>query len=190
MSTVTPTILSQGKAMDPAYALLSLDVRREVGRIPRADLVLVDGEVARRKFAISDTAFFEPGKEIEIKLRWEGEGKGDQRVFKGVVVRHGVEATEDGSLLAVEIKDSAEPQWRLAERQPYNAFVVTGGGALTLPLSVRLTDVVGNTVTATDLVTDLNDGSLFDVAEQFPACAVFEDGFESGKLSAWSQSAP
>ncbi len=63
-------------------------------------------------------------------------------------LRHGVST--------LEIRDSADPQWRPGKRQFYNAFVVTGGDPLTLPLSVRLTDVAGNTVTATDLVTNLN----------------------------------
>lgn len=105
MSAVTATILSQGQPIDPAYEVLSLDIIKEVNRIPEAELMLVDGEVAQRKFAVSDTALFEPGKEIEIKLRYEGTP--DETVFKGPVVRHGVEAGESGSLLSIEMKDAA-----------------------------------------------------------------------------------
>ena len=106
MSVVTPTILSQGKPMDPAYSLVSLDISKEVNRIPHARLLLLDGDVAEQEFAISNTAFFEPGKEIEIKLRYEGEK--DISVFKGVVVRHATEADERaGSFLRVEAKDTA-----------------------------------------------------------------------------------
>jgi Rhs element Vgr protein len=105
MSVPTATILSQGQTMDPQYVLLSMEIIRQVNRIPDARLVLLDGEAAQRRFAISDTAFFEPGKEIEIKLRYEGQD--DTTVFKGLVVRHGVEAGARGSVLTIELKDTA-----------------------------------------------------------------------------------
>lgn len=105
MTLATATILSNGQVMDPAYALVALEVRREVNRIPEAEVVLVDGDAAQRQFAVSNARFFEPGREIEIKLRCEG-GR-DASVFKGVVVRHAVEADAHGSLLRVEAKDRA-----------------------------------------------------------------------------------
>ena len=45
MSVVTATILSDGQQMDPAFSLLSLDITREVNRIPEAQIVLLDGFV-------------------------------------------------------------------------------------------------------------------------------------------------
>ncbi len=105
MSVVTPTVLSEGKTMDPAYEILSIDVSREVHRIPRAELHLDDGHAARQSFPISDSELFAPGKEIEIKLRYEGGA--DETVFKGMVVRHGVEASASGSALVVQMKDAA-----------------------------------------------------------------------------------
>ena len=87
--------------------MLSIDVRREVNRIPSAHLTLLDGDSAKRDFPISNAATFEPGKEIEIKLRYEGDPDSDTTVFKGRVIRHGVEANAEGSLLTVELKDAA-----------------------------------------------------------------------------------
>ena len=107
MSTVTITISSGGTVMDPSYQVLSVDVVKEVNRIPYAQIVLLDGDAAEQKFAISDETFFEPGKEIEIKLRYENDTIGDVSVFKGLVVRHAVEANEKGMLLTVEMKDAA-----------------------------------------------------------------------------------
>ena len=106
MSVATPTILSEGKKIDPGYELISIDIRNEVNRIPYAHLTLVDGDVEHRTFPISDTDFFEPGKEIEIKLRYEG-ATPDRTVFKGRVIHHGLEADEKGSLLRVKLKDAA-----------------------------------------------------------------------------------
>src|SRR5262245_23458730 len=105
MPPVTPTILNEGNPMDPSYELVSIDIRREVNRIPHAELRLIDGSIAQQNFAISDTGFFEPGANIEIKLRYEDEE--DETVFKGIVVRHGVEVVQDSSLLVVGIKDAA-----------------------------------------------------------------------------------
>lgn len=91
--------------MDPSYELLSMHITKEVNRIPDARLVLLDGSAREQTFAISDTPFFEPGKEIEIKLAYLGDP--DVTVFKGLVVRHGIEASAGGTQLTVEIKDAA-----------------------------------------------------------------------------------
>ncbi len=106
MSVVTTTITSNGIKMPPEYEVLSIDVTHEVNRIPYAQIVLLDGAPSKQKFDISDTAFFQPGKEIEIQLRYEGKGN-DVSIFKGLVMRHAVEANENGSLLTIEMKDSA-----------------------------------------------------------------------------------
>ena len=107
MSVVTTTILSAGKTMDPTYELLALDISKEVNRIPTAQLVLLDGDAARQRFAISDSDFFEPGKPVEIKLRYEGAPAQEATVFSGVVVGQGVESSAQGSRLTVELKDVA-----------------------------------------------------------------------------------
>jgi Rhs element Vgr protein len=99
------TITSEGQPMDPTVGLLSIEIRKELDRIPEARLVLLDGSAAAREFAVSNTAFFEPGKRIRIDMRYEGED--DLQVFEGLVVRHAVEAGADGSELHVELKDAA-----------------------------------------------------------------------------------
>lgn len=105
MPAVTPTILGAGQAMDPTYDLLSIDIRRECNRIPQAELRVLDGNAAKKEFPVSDSGFFDPGAEIEIKVRYEGEE--DATVFKGLVVRHGLEATDRGSVLVIVVKDAA-----------------------------------------------------------------------------------
>ena len=107
MSVVTATILSAGKKMDPVFELVSVDVSHEVNRIPHAQIVFLDGDAAQQKFTISDDAFFEPGKEIEIKVRYEDAPEKETTVFKGLVVGLGVQAGDFGSLLTVELKAAA-----------------------------------------------------------------------------------
>lgn len=116
---VTVTISSNGTVMDPSYQLLSVSVQRELNRIPHAELVLHDGDPAQGKFDISDTSFFEPGREIEIKLRYDGGT--DQSEFKGRVTRHSLEADSDGSRLVVGVKDAAVKLTGARRSAVYNA---------------------------------------------------------------------
>lgn len=106
MSVAITTITSEGVKLDPTVELLSLEVRRELNRIPEAHLTLKDGSVAARKFELSNGAFFEPGKQITILARYEGQSN-DATLFEGLVVRHAVESRPRGSTLRVELKDAA-----------------------------------------------------------------------------------
>lgn len=108
--------------MKPTWEVLSIDITREVNRIPRAQLVLLDGDPSKQKFEISDSGVFDPGKEIEINLRYEGEegeaGK-DRTVFKGLVIRHRVEANQRGTQLTVDLKDVAFRMTRVRKSVVY-----------------------------------------------------------------------
>src|SRR5687767_4869869 len=106
MSLVTATILSNGSPIESTYELMSIDIRREVNRIPDASLLLLDGDAAAQEFPLSNRPDFEPGRQIEIKLRYES-ATPDATVFKGPVVRRGVEASAQGSVLRVDMKDAA-----------------------------------------------------------------------------------
>jgi len=99
------TISSEGKKLDPLAQILSVEVTREVNRVPKAEVRLIDGSVPDRKFELSDTALFEPGKKVTIAAR-EGDAP-DATLFEGLVVRHGVESRPGGSFLRVELKDAA-----------------------------------------------------------------------------------
>lgn len=134
--TVTVTISNAGQVMNPSYEVVSIDVVKEMNRIPYAQIVLLDGSAAKQKFVISDTTFFEPGQEIEIKLRYEDDAGTEASVFEGLVVRHAVEATERGFLLIVELKDAAIKLTHTRKSQIYVdkrddeiiASLIAGGG--------------------------------------------------------------
>ena len=107
MSVVTTTLLNaSGVIGQHNYELISIDIRREVNRIPRATLALMDGDATTGQFTLSNQPDFEPGKELEIRLRYESLSE-DTTVFKGRVVRHSVEAGGQGSQLCIELKDAA-----------------------------------------------------------------------------------
>ncbi|MEZ4453505.1 MAG: phage baseplate assembly protein V [Nannocystaceae bacterium] len=107
MSVVTATLRDKaGKAMPTTYELMAIDVEREVDRIPRCGLRLLDGDLARGTFPVSDAEFFRPGATIEVALRHEGESS-DAVVFAGLVVRQGLEISPRGAVLSVELRDRA-----------------------------------------------------------------------------------
>ena len=107
MSVVTVTVLSNGSRIPDTVQLLALDIRREVNRIPRASLTVIDGDLPNGTFPVSDGSVFEPGNEVEIKLRYEGNPGSEHVAFKGIVVSHGVEMSAGGARLLVELKDKA-----------------------------------------------------------------------------------
>jgi Rhs element Vgr protein len=107
MPVVTAIIKCEGKTLPAEYELLSIETISEVNRIPSAALVFVDGNPSKQQFVLSDEAFFEPGKTVEIQLRYEGGKEASATVFKGLVVRHNLEASARESTLSVDLQDAA-----------------------------------------------------------------------------------
>ncbi|MGB1276665.1 MAG: phage late control D family protein, partial [Nannocystaceae bacterium] len=106
MAVVTATISDKaGKPMPGTYELLSLDIEREVNRIPRCRLRFLDGDLQKQAFPISDSALFAPGAEVKVALRYGDSA--DTPVFAGLVVRHSLNLSPRGSILAVELMDKA-----------------------------------------------------------------------------------
>ncbi|WP_020598756.1 type VI secretion system tip protein VgrG [Spirosoma panaciterrae] len=102
---VTFDILTGNQPIDPSYAVLSIDINKEVNRIPTARLVIRDGEAATAQFAISNTDAFVPGKPIHIKI---GHDQNNVTVFQGVIVKQAVKVRSNGqSELTVECRDAA-----------------------------------------------------------------------------------
>src|SRR5438105_2235183 len=101
MPVVTATIKCEGKTLPAEYELLSIETISEVNRIPSATLVFVDGNPAKQQFVLSDQTFFEPGKTVEIQVRYEGGKEASATIFKGLVVKHNLEANAQESILSV-----------------------------------------------------------------------------------------
>jgi uncharacterized protein involved in type VI secretion and phage assembly len=104
MAATDISIWSDGKRIESSLDLVSVDVIKEVNRIPTAQLIVVDGLKTEAEFPVSSSSVFKPGSKIEIKLGHQGEAPA-VTVFQGVVVRHGIEATGNDALLTVEMKD-------------------------------------------------------------------------------------
>lgn len=98
-------LTSNGSPMPLGWELLDVDILREVGRIPHARVRLRDGDAAEGRFEISEHAFFEPGREIEIRVKLLGGSPAEHKLFTGLVVRTRIEARRGDSTLQVELKD-------------------------------------------------------------------------------------
>lgn len=107
MSVPVVTVSSGGKKLGTGLAILSLEIRKEVDRVPEARLVVHDGSIASRKFELSDAPTFEPGAEVVIEIREEAASERDTQLFRGLVVRHAVESRDEGSELRIELRDPA-----------------------------------------------------------------------------------
>lgn len=105
-SVVRLTITSDGTAIDDVFGVLSVEVRKDVNRIPWARIVLVDGDAAEQDFPVSNSQTFLPGAAIAISAGY-GSGQDEEQIFSGIVVRHGIRVGVGGSRLEVECQDPA-----------------------------------------------------------------------------------
>jgi Rhs element Vgr protein len=98
-------VKSGGKAIDDALEVLSVSVFKVINKVPKAEIVLRDGNMPEGKFPASDSDSFEPGKKIEIQA---GYGSDAEPIFSGIVI--GQRLSIDGDTLgrlSVECRDPA-----------------------------------------------------------------------------------
>ncbi|MCB2206171.1 type VI secretion system tip protein VgrG [bacterium] len=100
-SVATFSILSNGTALPASLNVLSIVVDREVNRIPSATIMLRDGAASDETFTVSNGEEFVPGSDIEIHAGYRND---EERVFKGIVVRHSVKVRKNVSVLIIECR--------------------------------------------------------------------------------------
>ncbi|MBY5956709.1 type VI secretion system tip protein VgrG [Membranicola marinus] len=104
-NVATFDILIDGQEIDPGYQVMSISIVKEVNKIPVARIIFKDGDASEETFPISENENFIPGKSINIKLGRDSE---NQQMFKGVIVKHGIRAKENGETeLILDCKDEA-----------------------------------------------------------------------------------
>ncbi len=92
-----------GKAIDDTLQVRSIDTWSAVNKVPRARLVIFDGDPSDPVFPASASATFVPGKKVDIAFGYEGK---TTSIFQGVIIKQGIEIPRNGApTLVVEIAD-------------------------------------------------------------------------------------
>jgi len=101
----TVTILSEQAEISKEYNVIAVTVTRSINKVAAAQIMLLDGDVAKEDFEISNTEDFVPGREIEILAGYHGN---ESTIFKGIVIQHGIKVRKNKpSLLVIDCKDPA-----------------------------------------------------------------------------------
>jgi Rhs element Vgr protein len=82
------TILVEGEEIKESYGVKSIYIEKAINKISFAKVVLFDGDAAEENFDISESADFEPGKSIKIKL---GYHSSEEDAFEGVITAQNIE---------------------------------------------------------------------------------------------------
>lgn len=94
-----------GKTIDASYQVVKIEIDKKVNQIPKANIIIADGNTSVDGFPASDGSTFVPGNEIEIQL---GYGSQDISVFKGVITGQRLKASPSApTMLEVSCIDKA-----------------------------------------------------------------------------------
>lgn len=103
---VALALKSDGTALASTVQIRSVETLHAFNRIPRAVVLVVDGDMPNAAMPESDADTFKPGAKLSIQA---GYGDAKDQLFEGVVVRHGVAIPPDGDAsLVVECRDAAQ----------------------------------------------------------------------------------
>ena len=102
---VTFTVLVDGEQILDTFNVLSINVVKEINKIPYAKIVLKDGDPSLEDFEVSNTEVFIPGNEIEVLAGYRSE---ESTIFKGIIIKHGIKVKKSkASVLVVECRDES-----------------------------------------------------------------------------------
>lgn len=99
-------VIINGKPINDAYQVLSLNIAHSVNSISEAAIVFADGDPSSGTFPLTDSSDFIPGNIIEIKAGYGGEP--GVSIFTGYIVKNALEINANsGPSLTVTCKHKA-----------------------------------------------------------------------------------
>lgn len=101
---VTYDITVNGSPIKSSYQVVSIEVTKELNRIPTATIIIRDGSAASQDFPISDSSDFVPGNPIVISAGYQST---NTQIFSGIIVQQGLRIDMEDSVLEVVCKDKA-----------------------------------------------------------------------------------
>jgi Rhs element Vgr protein len=98
-------LLCDGNALPSSTTIISADVDYRINGIPKATIVLEDGDMPTGKFDLCDGNTLKPGVEIELQVDHSTNLK---TIFKGIITRLGVSIIKNGiSCTKIECRHKA-----------------------------------------------------------------------------------
>lgn len=102
---ISYTLRSEGEEFRQAFKVKSIVVLNEANRVPRAQILFLDGNVSQQDFELSNLDFFKPGRHLEIDIGYESFVS---NVFKGLILKHSIKIRNSNvSYLEIECKHAA-----------------------------------------------------------------------------------
>jgi Rhs element Vgr protein len=101
---VTYVVTVGGKKFEPGgtSTCYSISTIYKANKVPHAIITFLDGNPAKKEFALSSSTDLEPGAEVSIAMGYKEE---TEKVFKGIIVKHSVKLTGNNSYTIIECRD-------------------------------------------------------------------------------------
>lgn len=110
VSDKTQIDITVGSTDVSSFDVESIEIEKEINRIPRATIVMYDGDITNGniEYSHSDSTDFDPGKTIEIKGGYREGGK-PKLIFKGIITEHSIQKSRHryGVRLIIKCKHEA-----------------------------------------------------------------------------------
>lgn len=177
--TVTFTVKTNGVEVHRDHRILSVEVTREVNRIPSARLTIADGDPAAQDFSVSSSDVFVPGNEIEILAGYHSD---DNTIFKGIIIKHGIKVRKSKPpLLIIECRDEV---FRMSVEKRNRLFTdITDSDAISEIISEKgLSHQVENTTDIHEKIIQYNasDWDFINLRAEMNSLFVIADDGEIG----------
>jgi len=102
---VTVVVKVDGSELPGKFQLYSVDITKEINKIPWANIVFVDGSVQKQAFEINAEANLKPGKVVEVLAAFGTETPAS--IFKGIITKLAARLKNGRSFTYIECKDKA-----------------------------------------------------------------------------------
>ena len=110
-------ILVDGKTVSQDIFIEKIEIEKEVNKVSKALITILDGDPIKEDFAVSDSKTFDPGKKIKIKLGYHNV---EEDVFEGYITSHDIRYKNGrGSNLLIKCHDEA---YKLSLTKNHNLF--------------------------------------------------------------------
>lgn len=102
---VSYSVMLDGQEVPGTLFVISIEVKKEINKIPTANVVILDGNRSESDFEHSSSDLFKPGKKIKISAGYHQQ---EETIFEGLIVSHGIRINEDSlPELSVKCVDAA-----------------------------------------------------------------------------------